>query len=371
MGLVSQSLSNIVSVTVEVSPTVSSASSLNVGLIVGSSPVIPTQQRVATYQSTTEMLTQGWTGAEPEYKAAEAYFSQSPTPTSVMIGRQDLTASETLLQAIQACREQNAAWYGVYACGAADTDITAIAEYIQSATPFAVYFYDTADTAVLNGTAGNIMDTLQKAEANRTLGLYSTTPYAGAAVMGLAMGLNTGLANFAFTLAYKTLVGVTPENLTAQQVATILGYHGNVFTTYGNAYELLVQGTMADGTPFDQQLNLDLMAVNIQTTAMNALLANPKIPQTDAGVTVLLTQIAQYLDRAVAQGILAPGVWNAPPVLGLQTGATLAKGYVVLADSVANQSETDRQARKSPPIYACVKMAGAIEHVVIGVIVNA
>ena len=56
--------------------------------------------------------------------------------------------------------------------------------------------------------------------------------------------------------------------------------------------------------------------------------------------------------------------------MNLKTGDALSTGYMVLADTLANQSQADRDARKSPPIYVAVKMAGAIEHVVIGIVVN-
>lgn len=445
-----QPLTNIVSVTVVVSPTAPAQNSLNIGLIVGPSTIISQATRTVSYANTSAMLTAGWQGTEPEYKAAQAYFSQSPTPQSVIIGRQgtvqtqlttgltngqtgitslavqalpeaiasgtsltigsggttqtvttsanaaanattisvtsftanaayatgtSVSAAETLLEAVQACRVVNNTWYGVYATGAAAADIIAIAGYIQSASPNSAFFYDTSDSAVLNGTAGNVMATLQTNKDSRSWGIYSTSQYAGAAAMGEAMGSNTGLANSAFTMAYKSLVGVTPEQLTTQQASTITGYNGNIYTTYGNNYQLLVQGTMADGTPFDQVLNLDTLAANIQTAAMLALTQLPKIPQTDAGVSILVNDIASVCAQAVTQGILAPGVWTAPSVVvnsttALNTGTNLPQGYIILADTIANQSASDRSARKSPPIYACVKMAGAIEHAVIGLIVN-
>lgn len=390
------------------------------------------------------MTSNGWAGTEPEYKAAEIYFAQTPRPTNVLIGVQGnttttlttaltsgtaytsvdvqaleapissgdtitigtgattqtvtasaaaaigattidvnsftanaayavgttISAAESILEAVQACRNANTDWYASYVCGAADADIEAVAQFIEGATPASVYFYETSDAAVLNGTSGNLMETLQSDKYQRTFGLYSTSQYAGAGVMGVAMGLNTGLANSAFTMAYKSLTSVTPEVLTTNQVSTITGYNGNVYTNYGAKYNLVVQGTMADGTSFDQVINLDQLTADIQTAAVNVLTGSPKVPQTDAGVTILVDAVNRECANAVTRGVLAPGIWNAAPVLGLQTGTNLPLGYLVLADAIANQSQTDRQARKSPPIYACVKMAGAIEHVVIGLIVN-
>lgn len=368
--MTTQSLSNIVSVTVQVSPLSTVNSSFNLGLIVGASTVISDTDRVKVYSGTDDMLSQGWQGTEPEYAAAEIYFSQVPRPNSVAIGRWDNTGTETAVEAVTSCRAANNDWYAVYVCDSVKSDILAISEYIETAVPLSAYFYDTQDADVLAGTAGNVMDTLKQVARKRTFGQYSTSSHAGVSAMGYAMGANTGLANSAFTLAYKSEPGITPETLTSTQLTTITGYNGNLYTNYGAAYNLLVQGTMADGTHFDELLNLDILTNNIQTAVMNALTTSPKIPQTEDGVSILVSAITAPCEDARTRGILAPGVWNGSPILNLKTGDTLPTGYMVLANTIASQSQADRDARKSPTIYVAAKLAGAIEHVVIGVVVN-
>lgn len=89
------SLSNIVDITVQVSPTAAAAQSFNVGLFVGPSPVVPSSganSRVRLYTSTTAMLTDGFAVDDPEYLAAQVYFSQTQPAFEIAIGRQDLTA---------------------------------------------------------------------------------------------------------------------------------------------------------------------------------------------------------------------------------------------------------------------------------------
>lgn len=365
-----QSLNSIVDVTVQVSPLSVVNSGFNLGLIVGVSDVIAAADRVKVYSGVEAMLESGWAGTEPEYEAAQIYFSQTPRPDKVAIGRWDNTGLETAVQAITACRAANTDWFTAYLCDAVKADILAIAGYIESAIPLSAYFYDTKDAEVLAGTEGNVMDTLKDQKRLRSFGQFSTDDYAAVAAMGYAMGANTGLANSAYTLAYKTEVGITPEDLTEAEFTRILGYNGNVYTNYGATYDLLVQGTMASGVSFDEVLNLDVLKNSIQIAVMNALIQGPKIPQAEDGVSLLVSAITDPCEDARDRGILAPGIWKAAPVLGLQTGDMLSTGYLVLADTLANQSQADRDARKSPPIYVPVKLAGAIEHVVIGVIVN-
>ncbi len=369
MFFLAQSLDDIVKVNVTVSPQAQSAGSFDIGLIVGKSAVISTQDRVKIYTSLASMKSDGWTDEEPEYKAAALYFSQSPTPSKLVVGRWDGTG-ETAVDAVDACRAANNDWYGCYVVNATPEEIEEVAAAVEAMKPESTFFYTTNDEAVKNGTPGNIMEALKGAGYKRTFGMFSTTEHAAAAVMGYAMGANTGGANSAYTLAYKSLVGVTPEPLSTTEVQKILALNGNAYTHYGTNYKLLVQGTMANGVPFDEVLNLDMLTAEIQIGAVNALVRAAKIPQTEDGMSLLINAIEEQCEKSVVRGAIAPGVWKASPVLTLQRGDTLSKGYLVLAESIASQTQEDREARKAPPIYVPVKMAGAIEHVVINVTVN-
>lgn len=363
-------LSDIVNITVNVGPIASIRTGFNLGLIIGKSAIISAEIRVKTYSKLSDMTADGWLGTEPEYLAAQTYFSQVPRPISVAIGRWDATGTETAVEAVTACRGTNTEWYGCMVCGAAKADIVAIATYIESASPVSVYFYTTADSDVLAGTAGNIMDTLQQDKIHRTIGQYSTTTDAIAAILGYAMGANTQTANSAYSLAYKQEIGVTPESLTSTQVTLIKHFNGNIYVNRGASYNLFEDGVMADGTYFDELLNLDILTNNIQTAVINSFATLPKVPQTDDGVAILTNVITTPLEKARSIGYIAPGVWNTAGVLNIKTGDVLSRGYIILSDTIANQSQADRDARKSPPIYILIKLSGAIQHVVINIFVN-
>ncbi len=61
--------------------------------------------------------------------------------------------------------------------------------------------------------------------------------------------------------------------------------------------------------------------------------------------------------------MLAPGVWNGDPFGTLQSGNYLQEGFYVWADSVDNQSTSDKDNRVAPPIQVALKLAGAIHSV--------
>lgn len=363
-------LNDVVDVSVSVGPASAVRTNFNLGIIVGKSKVISTDDRVKTYSKMADLTADGWKGTEPEYLAAQKYFSQSPRPIKVAIGRQD-EDNETVVQAVTACREANSEWYAVYVCGIEKSDIVELAKYIDSTSPESYLFYDTSDSDIPTGTGGNIFETLKKNGVHRALGQYSTkTDYAAVGIMGVAMGRNTSTSGSAFTLAYKTVSGVETEPLTSTQVTVIKNLNGNVYLNRGSVYDLFEMGVSADGTHFDEVLNLDMLTNNIQTSVVNALARSAKIPQTDAGMDSLLNAITEPLEKAREIGFIAPGVWNTESILTIEKGDTLSRGYVILSDSVDSQSQADREARKAPPVYILIKGAGAIENVSIKLYVN-
>jgi len=377
--MTTRSLDSIIDIKVLVSPLAAARSTFNQALIIGDTNVIPTSERLRKYESATEVL-EDFVLTDPEYIAASIYFSQSPAPDTLWIGRKDTDSGETFVQALQACREASTEWYIAICLGAAYADHIACAAYIESVTPSSVYAYTTTDAGVLTGDTSppDIFTYLKSLDYSRSIGQYATTQsavypnniHAIVAIMGYACGQNSGLANSAFTLKFKQEVGIAIEPLTSTEIGILEGNNGNVYLEYANYYTIFEQGKMADGTFFDERINLDMFVNNLQLTIMDLLYQNPKIPQTDAGVTQLIQACNEACDEAVRVGFLGPGTWTGPNVLNLKTDDPLPAGYLVQAEALSTQSQADREARESVPLYIAIKEAGAVHSVLIGVYVN-
>jgi hypothetical protein len=284
---------------------------------------------------------------------------------------------ETPLQAVNACRTANPQWYAcMFAGSASDADHESIAAYIEGASPSSVYFLTTGDPGILNGVTPNLLSILQAANYRRTFSVYSTTQggafpnnaYASAAPMGLAMGLNTGAAGSYFDLMFKRMSGVGAEPLTQSQVNAICGtndrtstgLNGNVFLIYQNgAYSWMQPAVMAGGSWFDEVLQLDMLASDMQTSGVNLLTSVPALPITNAGVLQMKAVLSAACDRSVARGFIAPsGTWQGSNVgsgpAAVVTGQAFTKGYFLYAPSVSSLSAGQRSARQLPPITALV-----------------
>lgn len=375
-------IDNIVKVNVRVVPSSPSvATGCNVGLIIGSNNVISKETRVKLCNNLQEVASAGFDTDDAEYKAAALYFAQEPAPTKLYIGRQDKTPKdpedpdspepETVAVALTACKEAAPETFGVYICDSSDADIQQAATTIEALGGVLFYNTNNPDSLVANPEADDIFTLLSEADKKRAFGIYSNTAYAGAALLGLAMGLETGLDGSAFTMAYTNLNGVTSENITKAQLDILLAKNGNAQVTRGQGYKMVQMGRLADGTPYDDLMYIDMTKKLIENNVLGVLVGNkPKRPQTDAGMAVIVSAITNALEKVKNIDYIAEGVWNGENIRDLQKGDVLAGGYAIFVDSFATLSQADREAKKAPPVWVAIKTAGTIESVVINVDIN-
>jgi len=301
----------------------------------------------------------------------------------------DITAiGETPLQAVMACRLAAAAWYCfMFADTLSNQDVEDVSAWV-AAQVGTYFFHTTQDSNSRDGIKPNLLTTLFGASSKRTWiqwastqsGLYPNQIYFTAAVMGVAMAANSQLANSAFTMKFSAgvqLIGVYTEPLTSTQITNIegpdtdTGPNANLFVNYANSFTVLEQGTsMAQAQFFDEILNLDVVASNIQYNILNVLTRLPKVPQTEPGQVTLEQAVEQALDQAVLTGFIGPGVWEGQTVLDVVPGTPMPKGYIVQSPLYTSQNAGDRQLRKAMPIYVTFIEAGAVHFVTIAIYVQ-
>ena len=281
-------------------------------------------------------------------------------------------ALETAAQAVANFDNQfGQQWYAVFVIGIdADsttvfTDRLAVAAYVQASNTKHAFGINSQDTSII--TSG----TTDVAYAFKGLGYTKTTVhYSGnskfAVVAYLARILTTNYTanKTVITLMYKTEPGVIGEYLSTTAASYLFAKNCNVFTYYDNNIAIIQPGIQSNGDFTDTIFAADWYAITVQNTLFNLLYSNPtKIPQTDDGNNILVAGINQVSDQAVANGMLAPGVWTQAGFGTLNQGDTLAKGYYVYAPPVATQNSSDRAARKSVTFQVAAKLAGALHTV--------
>lgn len=274
------SLSNIVDITVQVSPTTPAVNSFNVGLFVGPSTVIPSygaNSRVRLYTSTTAMLADGFSTSNPEYIAAQIYFSQSPAATQFAVGRQDLTALETIVVDGRTVTD------GVMSSSVSPTHLTS------------------ATAAFVSGDIGSTV-------------LVEGAGAAGAVLVSTISSISSGtvavLADAALTTVSgaQTSIGFTGQNYAVNDIVTVTQGGAN----YGMV-KVLTVGISG------QVLTAQVVSGSQGTgyAVANALATVAVSPSTGTGFKVNITVIGESLLQASQACRAASGLWfgltvNAP-----------------------------------------------------------
>ncbi|WPO26128.1 DUF3383 family protein [Raoultella ornithinolytica] len=368
-------LNRITNVTVTLSARAAQGRNFGSMLILGNSTIIPIAERLRAYSAADDIGDDFGVDSE-EYKAAVIWFSQQPQPTLVYVGRWVKTLEtgeagtvETLLQAVNALMDYNS-WYGLHlavpeADYPVDADIISVAAAIEASTVSRIFGITTDEATILDAAmTTDLASKLKAAKYSRTFIQYSTSSlYAALSAFARAFTVDFTGSNTTITLKFKQQPGITYETLGTSQANNLEAKNCNVYVYYENDTAILEQGVMSNGDFFDERHGLDWLQNAVQTADFNTLYTSTtKIPQTDAGTTTRIANIELVLDKAVQNGLFAPGKWNGGPMGQLNTGDTLTKGYYTWAENVDDQLQVDREARKGVPIQVAGKLAGAVHY---------
>jgi hypothetical protein len=283
--------------------------------------------------------------------------------------------AETPVECAAALANKSAAWYGLmFAASVQPTDNQSldVSALIEALSISRIYGVTITDSGVLSALVTTDLASLQKdAGYKRSFCQYSLNAYAVASMFGRAFSVDFNANRSTITLMYKQEPGVVPEDLSENEASVLKDKRCNVFASYVNDTQIIQYGTMSGDAWFDEIHGLDWMQDAIQTNCYNTLYTSKtKIPQTNAGVNVLVNSISAACDQGVNNGLVAPGVWNADGFGQISTGDYLANGYYIYAQPIELQAQSDRDARIAPPIQVALKLAGAIQELDVLVDVN-
>ena len=282
---------------------------------------------------------------------------------------------ESFLQAVTACQLASTAWYGFMCVNAIKADHQALSAYADASSGSCFYFYSTSDADASQGLATSIFALNKALLYTNDLGIYSTTQaglfpnnaYTAAAVMGAAMGNNTGLAGSYFNLMFVPITGVAPEPFNqAGQLTNITSVNGNVVVDIGPYQVLGGKALTPSGRYFDETLFLNSMAFDFQYAIANVFIGQT-IPLNNIGQQVIISAAKAICAKYASIGFVAAGVWNGGALLALTQGQSLPLGYFVQSDTYLNQTAAARAARQGMPVYVALVEAGSMDSISLAV----
>lgn len=157
------------------------------------------------------------------------------------------------------------------------------------------------------------------------------------------------------TWKFKSLTGVVANGSTAGKPYLTTSELNTLFGKKGNAYNLVAgigiteNGTVGSGEYIDVIRGVDWLKARIQTLVFTPLIRLDKVPYTDAGIQIVVTQLKAALQEGV--------------------DADFISTFTVTYPEVVDISETDKAARLLPDVNFTATLAGAIHKVEINGVV--
>ncbi len=293
----------------------------------------------------------------------------APTDIGAMLGSriEDLgiktagAAVETIAGTLDALQNIDPSWYGfTFTKEVTEQNVKDAAAWAEARVK--LFGYTSSASNVLDQAAINDICSYMKSNLyDRTIGIWDDNdPYQIVSAFARGFTVNFNEQNSTITLKFKLLPGTSPITITESQRLALVAKNCNYYTYFGDS-AMLAEGVMASGKFFDERHGLDWLQNAIETNVFGYLYTRTtKVPQTDKGVAALVQQVEKAGREAVNNGLLAPGVWNGMDLGEVRSGDYLPKGFYVYAQPVAEQNQSDREARKAPPIQMIAKGAGAI-----------
>lgn len=219
---------------------------------------------------------------------------------------------------------QNNTWYGVAICSNTDADILEVAAYLESQKK--IFLPVSNDSDISSSSTTDLGSVLKGKAYDRTGLIFSLAGILQgieAAWLGGQLPAVPGSNNWAF----KTLKGISPDVLTANQQQNLIGIpeagiqgkNVNIYQTVGGV-NITQMATMASGQYIDITVGLDWLESTLQTNIYAALVNALKIPYTDKGVGILISAVKAAIDQGVVNGLIdgdSPITITAPPVLSV------------------------------------------------------
>lgn len=236
-------------------------------------------------------------------------FSISVTPDVMVVQKgliqQPLVAVNAVADDLTAINNADSTWYALIATDRTQATVKSIADWVEAR----IKLFGTAssDPTIINVAAGtdttSIAAVLNQEGYVRTFVMYhqdADFDYPEAAWFGRVLPLEPGSETWKF----KTLNTISYSKLTTTQNLNALNKKANTYTFEGGV-GITENGTVAQGEYIDIVRGIDWLTARIQEFVFSVLVNNPKIPYTDAGITVIQSEVLRALQLAINNNFIA------------------------------------------------------------------
>lgn len=334
---------------------------------------------VATYHTISEVALD-WDTDTDTYKVAASFFGQQPRPATLKIvylqqGEVPTSPAQQFLDMIEAGVD----WYQtILSRDMEGNDPIDLAGAVEADANHFLYLTDPSALPDQDNTSDNGTSLASKVKNGNyvyTACIYESVDNPDALVAG-AIAAKFAVVNYAgtdtmITAMFKSFSGQANSQsgllLTTTQRDNLdsknCNYYNGLDDDGGTA--IFATGITGSGRFIDEVQGLAWLQNDSTTKVFGYLYTQPRVAQTDKGMSKLGHQLTKSLDQAVRNGLGAPGVWQGEPLGDIKTGDFLPKGYYIYLPPVKDQDQGDREARISPLIQYILVGAGAFHKIMI------
>ena len=267
---------------------------------------LPVSDRYRIYESLGEVEAD-FAVTTDEYKCAESFFGQNPSPAKIMFASVDV-ATETYVEAITEAYALKA-FYGLAIVNMTLTnaDILLISAYVQANTM--IFFYQSSSPDILQSVTTDIASLLQALNYDRTTLWFNENSDTGAAQERLdisvaSMGFSRQIGSFNW--AIQSLTGVTSTSSTPTEIDIAMNKSVNFYVQVGGIPVTMEGSTSSNPAVYIDVIQAsDWLDLNIQLNVFNVFVLNDKVGYDDAGVTAMANALKSVLKTAEAQRIIS------------------------------------------------------------------
>ncbi|MEY8230213.1 DUF3383 family protein [Oscillospiraceae bacterium 50-16] len=363
----SNNLSRIVDITIELQSVVSSGANFDTILIVGPGPKNPgatPPPDVGVYYELGEVNEAGWVSegadADPVGTAARVAFSQTTKPSQIFIAVQK-PVEETVDEAdddpgavklespnltLSRAEEAETGWYVALAAGIPESDLEIMAEWTESREKIFGYAYgDPADNPVSN-------------IYYRTFGVcYGETPNTIPADRCMHVAIAVRFLSYptgSETWVNKSLAAVNISKFSSTVINSLEKDPASYYIKIGNT-GLVQGGKVRAGEWIDVIRFRDWLKNDMQLRIINTIVKNSKIPYTDKGIGIIHNQMIASLKEGVRREGIAEDAYD-------EEGNRIP-GYITSVPLAANLTDEQKASRKLIDCKFSAILAGAIHAV--------
>lgn len=250
-----------------------------------------------------------------------------------------------------------------------DTADQVLASNFAQALNIIMGLVSNSPTALDSGSTTDIGFVTNASDAQRTFNLYSSSPdeYPEVALISYGLHVNYAAANSVITYKFKTIVGITPEDITETELNTLETKRYNVLIRVGNVARTTREGVMASNTFYmDERINLDNYAEEVQTAVYNVFLREKRVGYTPGGVALLRNAIRSISNRYETNGTFSD---RQVEDITREAGFRIDPAVSITNPPVSSMSAADRADRVGPPFTVEANLTGAIHSV--SILINA